>query len=99
NCDVVNGQCSKDSVTGVASCVCNSGFLLQPDGKTCNPPVKIEDPAPVRLPAPGTPTTTSSACTPACDPDLSYCELAPIGAVCVCMPGLPIDMVRAIGCI
>ncbi|CAI7858025.1 unnamed protein product, partial [Closterium sp. NIES-54] len=31
----VNGKCIKDSA-GVASCVCNAGFLLQADKTTCS---------------------------------------------------------------
>ncbi|CAI5503959.1 unnamed protein product, partial [Closterium sp. Naga37s-1] len=30
-----NGTCTIDSTTGAASCVCNTGFVLQADGRTC----------------------------------------------------------------
>ncbi|CAI5529511.1 unnamed protein product, partial [Closterium sp. Naga37s-1] len=30
-----NGTCIKNSATGVASCVCDTGFVLQADGRTC----------------------------------------------------------------
>ncbi|CAI7734316.1 unnamed protein product, partial [Closterium sp. NIES-53] len=38
-----DGQCVKDATTGAASCVCDTGFVLQADGKTCTDTCKIRD--------------------------------------------------------
>ncbi|CAI5979839.1 unnamed protein product, partial [Closterium sp. NIES-64] len=71
----VNGWCMKFGTTKVASCLCYTGFELQPDGKTCTDTCAIQ----------GGDATVSECVKDAADsidPCIDPCGGCPVGPTC-----------------